>query len=148
VNVVTLVLTLGNITLLVLLAVFITARCRKKTEADQRAGELLRALLTPVQYRQLRRQGHIDLKSPSDPARVYRVPQHPGRVQVRVDGKLKEWLCLQSYEWVPDADLVVIHKLMIEADEETYLRKANHIEAITLWPNFRDPWERSLWKRW
>lgn len=147
-NVETLVLTLGNITLLVLLAVFIIARCRKQTEADQRTGELLRALLIPAQYRQLRRQGHIDLKSPSDTARVYRVPQHLGRVLVRVDGRVKERFCLQSYEWVLDADLVAIHKLMNEEDEETYLRKANHIPAISLGLDFRDSWEGSLWKRW
>jgi precorrin-3B methylase len=32
---------------------------------------------------------------------------------------------LQTLEAVPDADIVVMHKLMIEADEETYLQTAN-----------------------
>jgi hypothetical protein len=34
-------------------------------------------------------------------------------------------LCLQPIDEIPEADIVVIHKLMIEADEETYLQKAN-----------------------
>jgi hypothetical protein len=34
-------------------------------------------------------------------------------------------LCLQPLECLPDADRVVLHKLMIEANEETYLQKAN-----------------------
>jgi hypothetical protein len=34
-------------------------------------------------------------------------------------------LCLQPVEYLPDADIVVLHKLMIEANEEAYLAKAN-----------------------
>jgi hypothetical protein len=30
-------------------------------------------------------------------------------------------------ERVPDADIVAMHKLMIEADEETYLQTANQL---------------------
>jgi len=78
------------------------------------------------------RQGYIDIPSPSDPERVYRVPRSPGQVQVREKGQLTQWLCLQPFEWVPDADLVVIHKLMIEADEQTYLQKANSITPIAV----------------
>ena len=69
--------------------------------------------------------GHLNIASPSDPQRVYRVPKGPGRVQVRDKGKVTMWLCLEPLERVPEADLLVMHKLMIEADEETYLRKAN-----------------------
>ena len=92
--------------------------------AERRAGELLRAVLTAEQYSQLSWQGYLDIPSPSRPQRVYRVPQDSGRVQVREMGQLKMWLCLQTLEWVPDADLVVIHKLMIEADEASYLQQA------------------------
>jgi hypothetical protein len=42
-----------------------------------------------------------------------------------VDGILMECLCLQPLVWVPDPDLVAIHKLMIQANEEVYLQTAN-----------------------
>ena len=100
--------------------------------AKRRAGELLGAVLTPDQYGQLIQRGHIDIASPSDPDRIYRVPKGSGRVQVREKGKLTMWLCLQPLERVPEADLLVMHKLMIEADEETYLRKANRFSP-TFW---------------
>jgi hypothetical protein len=46
-------------------------------------------------------------------------------VGVIEQGRRKADLCLQPLECVPDADIVVIHKLMIEADEETYLQTTN-----------------------
>ena len=100
--------------------------------AKRRAGELLRAVLTPDQCGHLMQRGHIDIASPSDPERIYRVPKGPGRVQVREKGRLTMWLCLQPLERVPEADLLVMHKLMIEADEQTYLRKANRFSP-TFW---------------
>jgi len=71
-------------------------------------------------------KGYLEIASPSHPERVYRVPRERGRVQVREKGRLTAWLCLQAEDWVPDDDQVVIHKLMIEANEETYLQTANH----------------------
>ena len=100
------------------------------SRADRRACQLLRAVLTQEQYRQLIKRGYIDIKSPSVPQRVYRVPQAHGRVHVIENEKLQASLCLQPFDWVPDADVVVIHKLMIEADEETYLLKANRIMPV------------------
>ena len=99
-------------------------------EARRRAGEVLRAVLTQEQCCQLVQRGYIDIPSPSDPQRVYRVPHTPGFVQVRERGRVKMKLCLQPLEWIPDADIVVIHKLMIEADEQTYLQKANVIGPV------------------
>jgi hypothetical protein len=52
-------------------------------------------------------------------------------VKVIEQGRLKKSLCLQPQEIVPDADLVVMYKLMIEADEETYLQTANTFTPIT-----------------
>lgn len=102
------------------------------SSADRRARQLLRAVLTHEQYHQLLRWGYIDIPSPSDPQRVYRVPQSPGHVHVIQNHRLTAGLCLQPLDRLPDADYVVIHKLMIEADEETYLQKANRIEPIML----------------
>jgi hypothetical protein len=113
----------GIIVTMVLLGTFLLSRW-KRSGAERRAGELLGAILTAEQSSQLSWQGYVDIPSPSRPQRVYRVPQDSGRVQVREMGQLKMWLCLQPLEWVPDADLVVIHKLMIEADEASYLQQA------------------------
>jgi hypothetical protein len=93
--------------------------------AKLQASELLHDVLTPEQNDQLVQKGHIDIPSPNHPDRVYRVPGTPGYVQVREKGKLTMKLCLQPSISVPYADIVLIHKLMIEADEETYLQKAN-----------------------
>src|SRR5260370_37012955 len=101
-------------------------------EAKRRARQLLSAVLTPEQYGQMIQRGHLDIASPSDPERIYRLPKGPERVQVREKGRLTMWLCLQPLERVPEADLLVMHKLMIEADEETYLRKANRFSP-TYW---------------
>ena len=100
--------------------------------ADRRAGELLRAVLTYEQYCQLSQRGYIDIPSPGYPQRVYRVPQARGLVRVIENERLKVSLCLQPLDWVPDADIVVMHKLMIEADEESYLQKANRIVPLNV----------------
>ena len=102
----------------------------KWAEANRRANELLRSVLTSEQYRQLTRYGYLDIPSPRDPGCIYRVPRTQGMVGVIERGKRKASLCLQPLEMVPDADIVVIHKLMIEADEETYLQTANRFTPI------------------
>ncbi|HEY6405911.1 MAG TPA: hypothetical protein VIY29_00435 [Ktedonobacteraceae bacterium] len=105
---------------------------RKASDARRRAGELLRAVLTPEQYNQLMRRGYIDILSPRDQERTYRVPRGPGLVRVIDNGRQTASLCLQPLERVPDADIVVMHKLMIEADEETYLQKANRFAPLCI----------------
>jgi hypothetical protein len=100
--------------------------------AKWRAEDLLLAVLTPEQSRQLTRLGYIDIHSPRDQERTYRVPQGPGLVRVIEKGRQTASLCLQPLERVPDADTVVIHKLMIEADEETYLQKANRFAPLCI----------------
>ena len=122
----------ASVGLILALGELITHSSYGRPEAKRRAGELLRAVLTPDQYGHLMQRGHLDIASSSDPDRVYRVPKGPGRVQVREKGRLTMWLCLQPLERVPEADLLVMHKLMIEADEQTYLRKANRFSP-TFW---------------
>jgi len=122
----------ASVVLILALGELIAHSSYGRPAAKRRAGELLRAVLTPDQYGHLMQRGHIDIASPSDPERIYRVPKGPGRVQVREKGKLTMWLCLQPLERVPEADLLVMHKLMIEADEQTYLRKANRFSP-TFW---------------
>ena len=103
---------------------------REWFSAKRQAGELLRAVLTPEQYCQLMRLSYIDIPSPRDQERIYRVPRGPGLVRVIEKERPTMSLCLKPLEKVPDADIVVMHKLMIEADEETYLQTANRFAPI------------------
>ncbi len=97
---------------------------------ERRADELLHVVLTRDQSCQLLQQGSIDIPSPRDPQRIYRVPQGSGLVRVIEQGRQTASLCLQPLERVPDADRMVMHKLMIEADEETYLQTANQLAPL------------------
>lgn len=95
------------------------------SRAERRAGNLLRDMLTDEQCRQLAWRGYLEVPSPSTSQRVYRVPRTRGYVQVLEHGRAVMRLCVQPIECLPDADVVVLHKLMIEANEEFYLQKAN-----------------------
>lgn len=100
------------------------------SRAERRATDLLRDVLTPEQFHQLLWRGYLEVPSPTAPQRVYRVPRAKGYVQVIENGKAIMRLCLQPVECLPDADVVVLHKLMIEANEENYLQKANKYLCI------------------
>lgn len=93
--------------------------------AERKATTLLREMLSPEEFRQLTWLGYVDVPSPSDSNRTYRVPRARGYVQVIDGGRAVMRLCLQPTERIPDADVVLLHKLMIEANEATYLDKAN-----------------------
>jgi len=96
-------------------------------EAQERAEALLRIVLTETEYAQLGERGYLEVRSPSQPKRTYRVPQGPGRVAVHEGGVEVESLCVAPVEWLPSGDIVLAHKLMIEGNEQEYLRRANHI---------------------
>jgi hypothetical protein len=112
---------------LVLLLRLVLDSYLKWLEVNRRANELLRSVLPREQYRHLVRHGYLDIPSPRDPECFYRVPHAPGLVGVFEQGRRRASLCLHPLEMVPDADIVVMHKLMIEADEETYLQTANKL---------------------
>ncbi len=95
------------------------------SSAERRAASLLREVLTAEQCRQLAWRGYLEIPSPSTARRIYRVPRTKGYVQVIENGHAVMRLCIQPVECLPDADVVVLHKLMIEANEEDYLLKAN-----------------------
>jgi hypothetical protein len=94
--------------------------------AESRAKALLREMLTENQYQQLIKFGYLEVPSPSIEHRVYRIPGSGGLVKVFERGSAVMELCLQPAEPLPDGDVVVMHKLMIEANEQEYLQKANH----------------------
>jgi hypothetical protein len=114
----------------------VQAWMRRRNEhslANRRAEQLLRERLTPSEYRQLVKFGYLDIPSKLDPYRQYRIPRSRSRVQVlhtclvgttTLSRKVAE-LCVIATDPIPDADMVLTHKLMIEADESHYLTIAN-----------------------
>ena len=110
----------------------IAGRYLEAKAADRRAEALLRDVLTPPEYARLLARGYLDVRSPGHPGRVYRIPRDGGLVVVREGGRAICGLCLQAVQPVPAADVVAIHKLMIEGAEDEYLRRANHFNAVAL----------------
>ncbi len=100
---------------------------------DQRAEQLLKQSLTPHQYKQLLFHGFLDLPSPTTSDEFYRIPRWRGRIKVYETYqsnehsfyRLKAEMCILPCEKIPDADLVLANKWMIEGDEKTYLAIAN-----------------------
>ena len=113
----------------------VIARQRESYTAKKRAEALLRASISTEQYQQLLDRGYLEIPSRLYPGYLYRIPRTQQRVQIYETNqtvaspysrKLAE-LCIVPCDPVPDADMVLAHKLMIEADEQTYLSIANRI---------------------
>ncbi len=96
-------------------------------EAEERAEMVVRSLLSDEDYEKLRRDGYLDVPSPNYPQRVYRVPAGAGTVTVLEGGQCVARLCVYSTQPIPEREAVIIHKLMIEGNEQDYLRIANHL---------------------
>ena len=96
----------------------------------ERAEALLREILNEREYQQVRKRGYVDIISPSNAQRIYRIPRFLGRVCVYEDGQVVRELCIQPVEPVPSADVIAMHKLMIQGDEEHYLAQANQFSAL------------------
>jgi hypothetical protein len=94
--------------------------------AEGRARALLREVLDEREYQQLTKFGYVEVSSPNNEHRVYRIPGAGGLVRVYERGTAVMELCLQPAEPLPDGDVIVLHKLMIEGNEQEYLAKANH----------------------
>jgi hypothetical protein len=97
----------------------------ERSDAEKRAQILIGQMLTSQQQEQLGGLGFIELRSRMIQGRSYRIPRRRGQVQVYEEGRHAGSLCIQPTRWVPDADLVLMHKLMIEGNEAEYLRTAN-----------------------
>lgn len=102
---------------------------------QERAEILLQESITPLQYQSLHSLGYLELPSTLYPHRYYRIPRERRRVQVyeaqetplgQQYQKLGE-LCVIACEPMPDADLVLTHKWLLEADEQKYLSIANWV---------------------
>lgn len=100
-----------------------------------RAEALLRDSVTAEQYQHLLNYGYLEMASGLYPNRRYRIPRDRRRVQVfeicetNLGHQLQKLgeLCVIACEPMPDADLVLTHKWLIEADEQKYLSIANWV---------------------
>lgn len=100
--------------------------------AEERARTLLGQMLGEEGFSLLLRRGYLEIPSPSLPTRIYRVPYTQGMVEVFEAGIATMRLCVVPTRWVPDCDLVIMHKLLIEGDETRYLRVANRFPTATI----------------
>lgn len=100
---------------------------RVRAEAERRAELMLRDILGEGAFQQFIRRGYLEVRSPTFPTRIYLVPERQGPVTVCEFGKPVMRLCVQCVDRVPDYDAVAMHKLMIEANEQEYLRVANRV---------------------
>lgn len=110
----------------------LSRRYQEARTASQRAEALLRGVLTSDEYSRLSECGYLDVRSPTRPSRIYRVPRDGGIVVMRENGRAIGGLCVQSIQPVPAADTVAMHKLMIEGAEDFYLQTANHLSVGAL----------------
>ncbi|MCC6628473.1 MAG: hypothetical protein IT340_13875 [Chloroflexi bacterium] len=102
----------------------------ERLAAQARAEELLRSVIGPECFVEVMRRGYLEVPSPSIPSRVYRVPSMRGQVEVYEDGLLVMKLCVVPTKALPDGDVVLMHKLMIEANEDYYLKVANRFGPV------------------
>ncbi len=110
-----------------------------------RARVLVRELLTPAELQQLEQTGYLELASPHRSGTRYRIPAGPGPVEaVQPDG-VRHLLCLVPLSPLPAPDLVLLHKLWIEADEPEYLRRANKLPVL---PGRDTALQQNTWRWW
>jgi hypothetical protein len=95
--------------------------------AEARSAVLLRDLLDERELEQLTEDGYLDIASPNYEGRVYRIPGCAGWVCVYENGQARMHLCVQPADPLPNNDVIALHKLMIEGNEQGYLACANEI---------------------
>jgi hypothetical protein len=100
--------------------------------ADRRADLLVRELLTPIEFDQLRVQGYLDVRSRLTTGRIYRIPAQPGFVTVIDWGRKELLLCAQPTRTIPAAEYVLVHKMLLEGAEEDYWKRANRLSGHML----------------
>ncbi|GEM_PF-4866688 len=105
---------------------------KQRSEAEARAAALLQRLLTPTQREQLEQHGYVEVDSPSINGRIYRIPADPARVQVYEATHITGTLCIAPRRWIPNSDVMLAHKLMIEGAEQQYLATANFMRSFPL----------------
>jgi hypothetical protein len=101
---------------------------RRRDAARQRARDLLCSTLTDQQREQLHKENAFDLEVAG---RIYRI--RPGRKVERLalDGKAEALFCIHPdfSHGLPEDDVALSQKLLLEADEAAFLRIANKFAA-------------------
>jgi hypothetical protein len=92
-----------------------------RKSAAERAERLLEACLTSGQREQLQKTGWFVVYSKS--GRGYQIRR--GRARNVVEVNTRRTYCCHPVENVPDADTMLAQKLMIETQEDEFLRLAN-----------------------
>jgi hypothetical protein len=109
-----------------------------KRLARMKAEKLLTSHLSAEQCRDLRSFGFFKLyvNSPNGETRVYRIRrgqvQNVDLVRELPDGRMMpiKTLCAHPDEVIPDADVMLIQKLMLESCEDEFLRIANKMTPV------------------
>ena len=95
--------------------------------AGKRAEALVRRVLSADERAQLRRNGFLEVPSPSVAGRRYRIPRRGSPVAVLEPGSRVQYLCLQPETPVATEELLLVHKLLLEGAEEEYWQRANRV---------------------
>lgn len=98
-------------------------RQREQEEAKKRAEDLLVGCLTLAQRRQLKKRGSFVVKAQS--GQHYRVRRGHTVEELDKAGKPAATHCIHTRDYVPDFDTMLVQKLMLEANEDEFLRVAN-----------------------
>ena len=99
----------------------------EQRRARRRAEAIAARVLSAEERADLAHHGYFPVPSRIKPGRTYRIPAGGSPVAVlEPDGRVV-YLCLQPAEPLPGAELPVIHKLLLEADEVDYWKKANRV---------------------
>jgi len=100
---------------------------RRRRAAARRAEALLRRCLSEAEQAQLRRDGFLEICSPSVGGRRYRIPRRGSPVAVLEPSGRVLYLCLQPETPVAPDELVLVHKLLLEGAEADYWQRANRV---------------------
>lgn len=104
---------------------FLFRTTRWSAAAEGAGRSLLCGVLAAEEQQQLAQFGYLVVRSPSVPDRHYRIPADGGYVYAYEAGKGIMAICLQPVTSLPPSDVVLMHKLMIEGNEQGYLSQAN-----------------------
>lgn len=103
--------------------------------AEVRAARRLKRFLSEDQIETWRQHGYVDVQSAHHPGRRYRIPARPDvdLVWMYEEDRVAQGLCVQPEgQRLLAADLVLMHKLYIQADEERYLLAARRYPAASI----------------
>jgi hypothetical protein len=103
---------------------------RIREAANGRAERILKESLSPKQCEELAAKGYFELETirPTGERKLYRINRGRSANVQEIDaasGKIVKRLCAHPTALVPDADTMLCQKLMLESQEDDFLRIAN-----------------------